>query len=253
MSDVDLERILRSSEQALRATLGGARAWIGHAPSKGTISEEKWRDVIAKFLPNRYTVSTNVFVVGANNTVSEQIDLAVHDAHFCPLFFEEGGIRFIPSESVFAVFDCKQEISKATIEATQQKVESVRSIHRTNREIIERGKKRPPRDEFDIVGGILALDSGWKAGLFGKPLQKALAAASTTARLDLGCALTSGAFEARYPEGERLQIDLATEATLMFLLMRLFSLLQTIGSPMAIDLREYSKPLEVVDEIPSQE
>jgi len=52
-------------------------------------------------------------------------------------------------------------VTKETMLDTQAKVASVRSISRTNRQIVERGEARPPRSEFAIVGGILAVASGW--------------------------------------------------------------------------------------------
>ena len=55
-----------------------------------------------------------------------------------------------------------------------------------------------------------------------------------------------GAFEVLYDDQAGTHsIEGASEGALMFLLMRLFAKLQVIGSPMAIDLRAYSEPLEV--------
>ena len=48
-----------------------------------------------------------------------------------------------------------------------------------------------------------------------------------------------------YDDHDLPSIEGASEGALMFLLMRLFARLQVIGSPMAIDLRAYSEPLEV--------
>jgi hypothetical protein len=118
----------------------------------------------------------------------------------------------------------------------------VRRLHRTSRPLVDRGVARPPRDPFPIIAGVLAVESDWSPP-FGQPLLDALADADPDRQLQLGCAPKHGAFEALYEDDLRLEIS-DEEGALMFFLLRLFHQLQLIGSPMAIDLREYSRPLE---------
>jgi hypothetical protein len=204
--------------------------------------------VITDFLPSRYCVAGNTEVIDHTGRTTEQQDVVIYDQHFCPLFFDEGGITKVPAESVFAVFEVKPELDKGVIEYAMEKAASVRRLERTNVEITDRGERKPPREPFEIVAGVLALDSGWSPP-FGEAFEKTLAYTDKDYRLQLGCALRHGAFEVLYDdEAEAHAVEAASEGALMFLLMRLFARLQVIGSPMAINLRAYSRPLEVAPE-----
>lgn len=239
-SRVDLRKILLHHEQALLAELG-ARDLFDHPTAKGDLGEGPWHRVLCKFLPGRYQVS-KAFVLDARGDCSDQIDLVIHDRHFCPLLFEEDDQRYIPAESVFAVFEVKPALEKGVVEYAKAKAQSVRRLHRTSRPLVDRGVARPPRDPFLIIAGVLAVESDWSPP-FGQPLLHALADADADRHLQLGCAPKHGAFEALYEDDLRLEIS-DEEGALMFFLLRLFHQLQLIGSPMAIDLREYSRPLE---------
>jgi hypothetical protein len=239
--DVDLRKILLHHERSLIAQLGG-RELFGHPTARGDAGEGPWQRLLDKFLPCRYQVS-KAFVLDSNGHRSEQIDLVVHDRHFCPLLFDEDGQRFIPAESVFAVFEVKPTLDRGVVESAAKKAESVRVLHRTNRPLVDRGRVRDPRDPFEIIAGVLAVGSSWSPP-FGEPLVEVLGEADADARLQLGCAPEAGAFEAFYEE-ERPRLEVSEgQGSLMFFLLRLFHSLQVIGSPMGIDLRAYSRPLE---------
>ena len=246
----DLHDTLLAKQDVLVAKLKGLKKVIKHKGGQGDVGEAEWRKVIDDFLPRRYCVYGQVEVIDHTGRVSEQQDLVVCDRHFCPLFFEEAGITKIPAESVYAVFEVKPALDKGVIEYAMKKAASVRSLERTNLGITDKGEPKPPREPFEIVAGILAVESGWKEP-FGARFEKALEYEDEDEnyRLHLGCALRHGAFEVIYDDkaGTR-SIESASEGGLMFLLMRLFARLQVIGSPMAIDLRAYSRPLEVAPE-----
>jgi hypothetical protein len=244
----DLHATLLRKEAMLVASLAGLKEVIQHKGGRGTVGESEWRDVIHEFLPTRYRVAGNTEVIDHTGQTTEQQDIVIYDQHFCPLFFDEGGITKVPAESVYAVFEVKPALDKGVIEYAMEKAASVRRLERTNVEITDRGQRKPPREPFEIVAGVLALDSDWNPP-FGDPLENALAYTDKDHRLQLGCALRHGAFEVLYDdEAEASVIEAASEGALMFLLMRLFARLQVIGSPMAIDLRAYSKSLAVVPE-----
>ena len=61
--------------------------------------------------------------------ISEQIDIIIYDALYAPLIFgTDAGEKYVTAESVYAVFDSKSEINKATLEYTNKKVGSVKSF-----------------------------------------------------------------------------------------------------------------------------
>jgi hypothetical protein len=244
----DLRDTLLRKEEMLVASLAGLKRVIKHKGGRGAVGEDEWRKVIAEFLPNRYCVAGNTEVIDHTGQTTEQQDIVIYDQHFCPLFFNEGGITKVPAESVYAVFEVKPALDKGVIEYAMEKAASVRRLERTNVEITDRGERKPARKPFEIVAGVLALDSEWNPP-FGDPFEKALGYTDKDCRLQLGCALRLGAFEVLYDdEAVTSWVEAASEGALMFLLMRLFARLQVIGSPMAIDLRAYSKSLEVAPE-----
>jgi hypothetical protein len=127
---IDLQEILKHHQASLLADLDMARSVFANAEAKGDATEFEWLKVIDEFLPNRYLCSA-AFVLDSNGDVSEFIDIVIHDRHFCPLLFEQGGQKYIPAESVYAVLETKQKIDKGNIEYAAGKGASVRRLHRT--------------------------------------------------------------------------------------------------------------------------
>lgn len=251
MGEVDLQKLLMHKQAQLLAELDAADVFA-HPVAKGDVGELNWWAVLggrneeAGFLPRRYAVS-NAFIVDCHGQTSEQIDLVIHDAHFCPLFFEAGGHCYIPAESVYGVFEVKPELSRDHILYAGKKAASVRALHRTSIPIVHAGGTFAPRQPFGILAGILAKKSGWSPP-FGEPLMSALAELDTSARIDLGATATDGAFEVSYESGEPELLTSDAEAGLMFFLSHLYTRLQQLGTVTAIDLAAYARPLEAEQE-----
>jgi len=246
---IDLHRLLRIQQMKLLSDQRADRDAQEHPTAVGDAGEMNWASVIDRFLPKRYVVSTKAFVIDADGRKTpQQIDVLIHDRHFCPLWFETGGVRYVPAESVFAAFEVKPKIHKTYVEYAAEKLRSVRELRRTSAPIVDKGEVKPPREPFDIIGGILTIESGWTP-MFGEPFRKAITtqAAQYETRLDLGCAIGAGAFElVPVIEDESSHIDTSEgDAVLMFFLLRLFGRLQAAGSPPAIDMHEYSKTLQL--------
>jgi hypothetical protein len=239
---VELRKILLHHEQTLLNDLGASELFE-HPTAKGDLGEGPWRRLLTKFLPRRYQVS-KAFVLDAHGDTSEQIDLVIHDRHFCPLLFEDDDQRYIPAESVFAIFEVRPALDKGVIEYAAKKALSVRRLYRTDRPVVDRGVEKPPRGPFPIIAGVLAVKSDWSPP-FGDRLVAALSTSDADSQLQFGCAPQDGAFEAFYDNAGHARLEVGREeGALTFFLLRLFHQLQSIGSPMGIDLREYSRPLE---------
>lgn len=235
-------------KQAMLASQLGAADVFSHPGSKGDVGELNWHAVLngrhegKGFLPGRYAVSS-AFVVDADGATSDQIDLVIHDAHFCPLLFEHAGNRYIPAESVYAVFEVKPELTRDYILYAAEKAASVRTLRRTSVSIVHAGGEFAPREPFEIVAGVLARRSSWSPPL-GDSLATALADANSQGRLDLGATVESGAFEVSYREASPDLTISDPDAGLMFFLTRLYTRLQQLGTVTAIDLAEYGRRLE---------
>lgn len=232
-----LERLFLEHQRTLTAALELARGAIDHPTSKGDASEAQWRKMLAKHLPQRYRVSKGQ-VVDSRGGISEQIDVIIHDAHYCPLFLHEEGTCFVPAESVYAVFEAKQELSAGYLATAGQKAASVRRLFRTSATIIDRGEEKPPRPLTYILGGVLALAAGWTDGL-GNRFKAAFARLEGDARLDLGCALAAGTFEFVSDHDREELLIAPPDGALVTFFLRLVHRLQAVGTIPAIEWLAY--------------
>jgi hypothetical protein len=239
----DFRAAYEAKTDELAAAMRGAKVVTGHGPTIGDASETGWRRMLTEFLPSRYQVN-KAFVVDSHGNQSGQIDVVVHDRHFTPLFWEIDGALFVPAESVYAVFEVKQELTAADIEAAAKKAASVQELHRTSARVVHAGgviaePKAPPR----ILAGILAGRSSWSPPL-GPSLRTNIGGRSAAERLDLGCALQDGSFEvpaAALAEEALLTADPAVG--LAHFAMRLMARLQAMGTVPAIDIDLYTAGL----------
>lgn len=96
-----------------------------------------------------------------------------------------------------------------------------------------------PKKLFEIIGGLLALESSWAPPL-GDTFRKHLFALRANQKLQIGCALRHGAFDVvSFSTGKHDQSN--SETALIFFFLRLFRRLQQLGTVPAIDLRQYGK------------
>jgi hypothetical protein len=238
----DLPHLLRLHQTKLLTDLQISREAFENAEAKGDATEFEWRELIEGFLPTRYQ-ATDAFVLDCDGNVSEFIDVVIHDRQYCPLLFEQGGQKYIPAESVYAAFEIKQDLSKAHIEYAASKGKSVRQLSRTSVDIVHAGGRHEPRPLFEIITGILALDSEWTPPL-GDPFTAAVrATAGVETRMNLGCCLRHGAFNVTWAEEPAEITTSDPDMSLMFFLITLFTQLQQLGTVPAIDLEAYGRSL----------
>ena len=198
--------------------------------------------MLSRHLPSRYQVS-KATIVGSSGKLSDEIDIVIHDRHYSPLIFEHQGATYLPSESVYAVFEIKQALGGEEIEYAGKKAKSVRILRRTSAMIPYAAGKYKPKDHAPILAGILALDSGWKLP-FENRLRPHLHSAPVQERLDLGCAVRDAAFEAVYSTRGLLGLTVSdANSSLGFFFIRLLARLQAVGTVPAIDLEKYSRAL----------
>ncbi len=229
-------------EEELMAALRTGKRNAGHSGVQGEGTETHWHELLGDILPARYQ-ATRVFVVDSRGSQSEQIDLAIIDRHFSPLFWEWGGHRYVPIESVYAIFEVKPEINREYVLYAGKKIASVRSLHRTSASFGWALGTMPSRELPPILGGFLAGASGW-ATTFGDPFRKALSDIEQGGEIDLGCVLGDGSFEilAGSDAGEVLASD--PNRALVSFTLTLLKRLQGIGSAPAIDYDAYANWVE---------
>ena len=197
--------------------------------------------------------------------VSEQIDIIIYDALYTPFVFNKDGVKLIPAESVYAVFEAKQDAAQNdNIKYAGQKVETVRRLKRTSTKIVNAGVTTKARNLTKIIGGILALEYSSKQ----ETLEKHLKSLKGLQSLDCGCFLKNFAFDCKYEGKEdivgREQVNVEdyyngrsckevifnSEENLLFaFFFQLNSYLKKIGTIPAIDINAYLQTIGVtVDE-----
>lgn len=188
-----LDQISRHMTASLCGELQSGRTIFNHPTIKGDSAERGWIEWLSALLPRRYAVE-RALIIDKNGAQAEQIDVVVFDAHYTPVLYSKPGIRMLPAESVYAVFEAKQTLTAAHIKAASAKAASVRKLHRTSAPVVHAGGvETNPKPPAWILAGILTLDSNWTPPL-GDRLTKALSNAAPDEVLDFGFAAKHGCF-----------------------------------------------------------
>lgn len=218
---------------------------LGHPVDKGNNTEENWIQWFDDYLPKRYKAA-KATVIDSRGNISDQIDLALYDMQYSYLAFNQNGILYIPAESVYAVFEIKQDLNRAHMEYAGKKAESVRKLYRTSTSIPYAGGVYSPKPLHRILAGILTTTTEWE-NPFGNPFKKCLSQYTEEQQIDCGCVLQGGAFCFDYSTNSLKRSS--QEESLVYFFLQLLILLQKMGTVPAIDLAEYMRALDVSEEL----
>lgn len=233
-----LTEILDGLQARLEGELRGNRVAVTHPGARGEASEEDWLRVLKAHLPHRYQAD-RAFVIDSQGACSEQIDVVIYDRQYSPLLFNQANQCYVPAESVYAVIEVKQDLSREHVLYAAGKAASVRSLHRTSAPIPYAEGAYKARSLPPIVAGILTYQSSWTPA-FGEPLRQALSELSEDQQLNIGCALVHGTFEVCYQEGGVMDLTvIESPRSLVQLLMRLLKQLQALATAPAIHYQAY--------------
>lgn len=248
-----LDEAFQHLQDRLLLTHAGIRSVTGHPGTLGEQSEADWVTMLSDFLPGRYSVGP-IFAVDSRGASSQQIDVAVYDKQYSPMWFGgSGGTKFVPVESVYAVFEVKPKMDTTYLAYAREKVASVRRLHRSSAAIKHAGGTYRAIDpsEKHIIGGILTAHCSWAThGGAGTKLTEHLPAAGQEDSLDIGVALdriafdyTPAPFDGQTDEPDT-QLSFSHEGRqLVHFAIRLFDQLQRLGTVLALDMREYEQAL----------
>ena len=258
---IDLRELFNGLQTQMLASLNVDRVFIEHPGSKGDATEQRWIDFLRTYLPDRYKVDKAI-VIDSTGNVSEQMDIVIYDAIYTPFIFNQDGFMYIPAESVYAVFEVKQDV-KGYIDYAAQRVESVRRLKRTSVEMVNSGRRTSARPLTKIIGGILTTTSSYSGT---ETVSKQLKELKGYQTLDLGCLCDTGSFHVDYKETRPDGIDQTKnefieqvyesrevneiifsdkKVSLFTFFLQLVSYLKSIGTVPAIDINAY---LNAIDE-----
>lgn len=267
---IDLKELFEGLQKQMYASLEMNRKMISHPGSKGDATERHWIKFLQTYLPTRYKVDKAI-VIDSKGNVSEQMDIVIYDSLYTPFIFNQDDFLYIPAESVYAVFEVKQDIS-GNIEYAAKKVASVRKLQRTSIDMVASGHTQKARLLTKIIGGILTTTNSYKQQETIKSQLKALKGYQT---LDLGCCCDYGSFYIDYDEDEPQKLEFPNEieanraciesiynsrkvreinfsdknVSLFTFFLQLVSYLKSVGTVAAIDMNAYLGAInEKVDE-----
>ena len=266
---IDLRELFCGLQKQMQTSLNVSREFIEHPGSKGDATEQRWIEFLRAYLPNRYKVDKAI-VIDSMGNVSEQMDVVIYDAIYTPFIFNQNGFLYIPAESVYAVFEVKQDV-KGNIKYAAQKVESVRKLKRTSIGMVSSGQSKKARLLTKIIGGILTTTSSYSGN---DTLESQLKELKGLQTLDLGCLCDTGSFYIDYNETKPEEIDIINNennrryieriyesrdvnkvkfsdsaVSLFTFFLQLVSYLKSIGTVPAIDINAYLKAIHAeIDE-----
>jgi hypothetical protein len=139
---------------------------------------------------------------------------------------------------VYAAFEAKQSINASEVQYAQNKVATVRRLHRTSLPIPHAGGVYPAKALIPILGGLLTFESDWSPPL-GLPLEKALTDGSTEGQLDIGCVAAHGHFT--YDAIAKRYVFTPEGRPATAFLFNLISKLQFSGTVPMIDIQAYAR------------
>lgn len=234
MSPWSLSELLSGLHDEIEQQLARVRKTLAHPGTKGDASEEVWLELFETYLPKRYQAA-KAHVVDSNGTFSDQIDVVIFDRQYSPFIFTYKGQTIVPAESVYAIFEAKQSMNAGQIAYAQEKVASVRRLHRTTLPIPYANGVYPAKPLIPILGGLLTFESDWQPAL-GEPLKLALTTGSSEGRLDIGCVAAHGSFSLDSGSYEFSEKNKPATA----FLFKLITMLQFSGTVPMIDIQAYA-------------
>ena len=237
MSNWSLSQLLSSLHEDIQQRLAIVRKSFNHPGTKGDASEQVWLSMLETYLPKRYQAA-KAHVVDSLGNFSQQIDVVIFDRQYSPFIFTYENETIIPAECVYAVFEAKQTADAGLVAYAQEKVASVRSLHRTSLPIPYANGVYPAKPLIPILGGLLTFESEWSPPL-GPSLEKALITNSGDGRLDIGCVASHGHFVFDTDSSKYSFIMESKPATAF--LFKLISRLQFSGTVPMIDIESYGK------------
>lgn len=235
MSEWSLPILLASLHDDIQQRLATVRKTFAHPGTKGDASESVWIELLDTYLPKRYQAAT-AHIVDSLGAFSQQIDVVVFDRQYSPFIFKYQGQTIIPAESVYAVFEAKQTANAALVAYAQEKVASVRRLHRTSLPIPYAKGTYPPKPLIPILGGLLTFESEWSPAL-GPSFESALLKDTGEGRLDIGCVASHGHF---FHNGSGYEMVNEGKPATAFL-FKLIAQLQFSGTVPMIDVDAYAK------------
>jgi hypothetical protein len=236
---VNLREIFLGLQKQMLEELATAKKVLKHPVAKGDAGELRWLSMLQEYLPERYC-ATKAFIIDSRGVLSQQIDVVIYDRHYSPFLFNQGGTKYVPAESVYAVFEVRPILSIANIRYAAAKAASVRILHRTSAPIPHAGGIFDAKTLHPIIGGLLTTTQTSAD----RNVQDELRSLATEpGRVDLVCALAQGTYNLSSTSKKASVQQRSGDSALIAFFFALLERLQAAGTVPALDINAYAKNL----------
>lgn len=229
-----LRDVFYDIEDQMKYSLLRERKRETHDGTLGGNCEQVWRELLRKYLPTRYQIE-EAFIIDSLGNTSEQQDIVIFDAIYTSPLHGHEHKKYLPRESVYAVFEVKQTVDKENLIYAGHKASTVNDLHCTSADIVNAGHSFPGRAVFRPLTGLLANSANWSKGLESDSFKQNLPKPENE-RLDFVITAESGFFAAKQSPDNEL---FSGRGALMRGIFRLLQSLQEIGTVPAIDWKIY--------------
>lgn len=245
----ELNNLYKEMQSEMLHNLNLSATFTDHPGTKGDSTESNWIGWLNEYLPKRYAVDKGI-VIDSTGNQSEQIDIIIYDKQYSYFVFHKDENILIPAESVYAIFEIKQNLNKKHMEYAGNKAQSVRKLYRTSAEIKHAGGKFPPKELHEIISGILTSSCDWKSPITSN-VAKYIHGKEYSNRLDIVCSISDGTYVVQNKtfvnendEGKSHNIIYCDqEYSLVYFFLHLLKKLQDIGTVPAIDILKYAEKI----------
>lgn len=239
MKKINLKEMMLGLQAQMDAKLSLSRRTLSHPGTVGDFSELEWLTLLSTYLPRRYEVDKG-FVVDARGKVSDQIDIIIYDRHYTPFVFHQNAAKYVPTEAVYAIIECKQDITLGNIKYAARKARSVRSLKRTSAPIVHAAGTLEPKKLHNILAGLVCV-----GGVVSTRSEKQLQKSGPSEALNYVCSLRGTNFHLSNYDPWTInsaphQYTLVnSRLSLVAFVMNLIGDLQRVGTVPAIDINQY--------------
>lgn len=240
---IDIKTLFAAKQEEMLSVANFSKT-LNHPTDKGNNSENNWLQLFNNYLPRRYKAD-KATIIDSNGDMSNQIDIVLYDAQYSYLAFFKDNIKYVPAESVYAIFEVKQDLSIDNLKYACKIAERVRKLYRTSAPIPYAGGIYNPKPLPRILAGVLSNYSRRK-DVFGKSFKGFLSSIGEKQQIDIGCILSSGSFY--YDYDKSILKNSQKDESLIFFFLQLLILLQEMATVPAIELPKYMKLLSVKED-----
>lgn len=172
---------------------------VDHPVAKGDAREHGWRELLRRFLPDRYGVKSG-FVIDVSGTLSGQIDCLIYRKDIGIELYSVGHHTVIPAEAVFGAFEVKPLIDAGTLKYAHEKAETISKLTLSNYFIVDQSTGERTEElglesgKGSIITGLLAdknkAKGKWQVKSFNNYLLQTMPLLSVFMTIEDGCVHT---------------------------------------------------------------